>query len=665
MARMFPPSLEDVKPESRVEPELFKLFADNLDNEYTVLYGVSWYLPNSEAQHTGNNGEADFVIIHPKKGIIVIEAKTGKLKYSPNTGKWEIEGSSQRKKESPLRQAEKNRYALEKGLNKAFKDSPQKPPKIKFCFAVALPHCNYDPVFEPVGLPKSLFLDSEACVDVSAWVDGVFSFYSGNQSQSLDDWVDAIVEVLVGSNKFSSTLKSQMALMLKTIDSLTTEQYQIIDWLRNNNRAKIAGCAGSGKTLVAVEKAIRLSRLGNCTLLLCHSYYLAKNLRFLTKDTDIHVEDFCSWIERLTGKITSEADNWNHYEEPTDDELFTAHIHLLDSSERYDAIIVDEGQDFRDNWWEIVEDALKNKADGILYIFCDDNQTLLPRRTKYPITEAPFPLSKNCRNAGKVFEVVKRFHPQAPEPSIYLQKAGIVKCGKLDFAVIDALQHHVLYAEQLVVLTTEPEPVEQSFLNGYEVVFPPLWKWQDVVREHLATIATQTNRFSTIDKPNLPHFSPSILPNQEDIFKVFEFTQQVIFNLRHLDSHLAEIHHYKSKIPMKWRDMGDNLFLFGRTHSVYALLAFFSSEEWAKDIPQPRKVCISANRESTDIEQIQLSTVASFKGLESDGVILCIDSYRDNLESNLYVGVSRAKFVLYVVGYNKLLSNLSDIETTE
>jgi len=654
---MFPSSLEYSEVQSHVEPKLFKLFEDNLDNEYTVLYGVSWYLPNSETQNTGNNGEADFVIIHPKKGIIIIEAKTGKLKYSPKTGKWEIEGSGQRKKESPLRQAEKNRYALEKGLSKAFKDSAQKPPPIKFCFAVALPDYNYDPVFEPVGLPKSLFLDSESCLDVSAWVDGVYSFYSGNQSQSLDDWVDAIVEVLVGSNKFSSTLKSQMALMLKTIESLTTEQYQIIDWLRNHNRAKIAGCAGSGKTLVAVEKAIRLSRLGNRTFLLCHSYYLAKNLRFLTKETDIHVEDFCSWIARLTGKITSDVGAWNHYEEPTDDELITAYIHLLDSSERYDAIIVDEGQDFRDNWWEIVEDALKNKADGILYIFCDDNQALLPRRVKYPISQAPFPLSKNCRNAGKVFEVVRRFHPQSPEPSIYLQERGIVKNAGLDSAVIDALKH--LSAEQLVVLTTEPEPVEQSFLNGYEVIFAPLWKWQDVVCEYLTTIATQIKGLN--HKPNLPDLSPNILPNQEDMFNVFKFTQQVIINLVYRDSVLPLIHDYKVKMPIKWRDTGENLVLLGRTHSVYALLAFFTSEEWAKDIPQPKKARISANRESTNIEQIQLSTVASFKGLESDGVILYIDSQRDNLESNLYVGVSRAKFVLYIVGAHPAILNLSDI----
>ena len=93
-----------------------------------------------------------------------------------------------------------------------------------------------------------------------------------------------------------------------------------------------------------------------------------------------------------------------------EEELAEAFDTLAARTSGFDAVIVDEGQDFREEWWLLIEAALASTEFGVLYVFHDDNQALLPYRSRHPLLHAPVPLSKNCRNAGEVFDFVRAFH---------------------------------------------------------------------------------------------------------------------------------------------------------------------------------------------------------------------------------------------------------------
>ncbi|MEK4032532.1 hypothetical protein WOC76_03675 [Methylocystis sp. IM3] len=116
--------------------------------------------------------------------------------------------------------------------------------------------------------------------------------------------------------------------------------------------------------------------------------------------------------------------SWSNYDEPESAELEAAFDALLKGGQRFDAIIVDEGQDFRSEWWLLVEAALIAPDAGILYIFHDDHQALLPHRAGYPDVDAVPDLSRNCRNSAKVFDLVRYFHAQAPETELQLRSKG-------------------------------------------------------------------------------------------------------------------------------------------------------------------------------------------------------------------------------------------------
>lgn len=78
--------------------------------------------------------------------------------------------------------------------------------------------------------------------------------------------------------------------------------------------------------------------------------------------------------------------------------------------ERFDALVVDEAQDFSDEFWFGLELLLRDQEAGHFYIFTDENQALYPRRGELPINDEPFLLTANCRNTAPIHEAAYRFY---------------------------------------------------------------------------------------------------------------------------------------------------------------------------------------------------------------------------------------------------------------
>lgn len=219
----------------------------------------------------------------------------------------------------------------------------------------------------------------------------------------------------IREEKFSESIKASMWELDSKVESLTREQFQVIKQLRYLKKVRISGCAGSGKTLVAAEKSIRLANAGISTLFLCHNPYLARHVKKLVKGTAVKVYPFGDWINDINGRQAGRGgDYWNNYFEPTGAELETAFDRIVTNRITYDAIVIDEAQDFKNDWWTIIEAALIDSSNSILYIFHDDNQAILPFRSIYPIDEPVIDLSRNCRNGGRIYDFMRNhFHHQA------------------------------------------------------------------------------------------------------------------------------------------------------------------------------------------------------------------------------------------------------------
>jgi len=463
------------------------------------------------------------------------------------------------------------------------------------------------------------------------------------------------------ARNFSPRIK--LALAEKIIHALTEEQYRIIEYLRGHRRVAIAGCAGSGKTLVAIEKAIRLSRAGIRTMVICHNPYLADYLRKLAQGTGVVIADFTDWIRQLNDNSGDISDLWSILDEPTNEEITNARYRLAQSRNKFGAIIVDEGQDFRESWWQIVEEALEYPDTGYLYVFYDDNQALLPHRGRAPISVAPFNLSRNCRNAGRIFELIQRFHEAAPAPTADLIEHGTAKIyryneeNKIETA-ISAIRAaiQVLNSNRIVVLTTEQAPITESVLNGVKIDIPHPWSWQDAVTRYLSSVVRPTrlqgDRFSRPMKiprhaiwseyaAPIPTLSASLIPTAQDVYMISSWAREAHRSLQLLDDH-------PRGAPPRWGVISNRLQLSGRATPA-RLLSFFSSENWAQGIPAPSSVFVFDRQNHVQISNsIPIHKVSDFKGLEMDGIIL-FDPTRLARNSLTYVGISRAKFLLFSI----------------
>ena len=87
---------------------------------------------------------------------------------------------------------------------------------------------------------------------------------------------------------------------------------------------------------------------------------------------------------------------------------------------RYDAIIVDEAQDFTDEFWLPIEMLLADRDKSRLYAFADNNQALYAHSAKPPINEDPFLLTVNCRNTKIIHAAAYQYYAgtETEPPSI-------------------------------------------------------------------------------------------------------------------------------------------------------------------------------------------------------------------------------------------------------
>src|SRR5258708_1364327 len=114
MAKMYPQWLP-TEGKSNAERKLFDVLRDHLPQDYTVLWSIDW----TQATPTNQGGnaresEVDFLVLHPDKGLLILEVKGGGVGYDGSRHEWyTIDAGQQRHKiKDPFDQARNGKHAL-------------------------------------------------------------------------------------------------------------------------------------------------------------------------------------------------------------------------------------------------------------------------------------------------------------------------------------------------------------------------------------------------------------------------------------------------------------------------------------------------------------------------------------------------------------------------
>jgi hypothetical protein len=392
---------------SAAEEVLFDRLKQDLPADYTVLHGVEWAFGPQDY-------EADFVVAHPKHGVLIVEVKGGVISVDGAADQWYSEDISglRRRIKDPFRQARRTMYAL-RGL---LEESPATGPyRYGVGRVVAFPDTVVRAADFP-GVPREQIID---CNDLSHLRQAIERAWTASMPAGPSTaGVEALVRTL--SPTVGVTLQDRIEGERKELQRLTAEQLQVLDMLAEHRRAAIRGVAGTGKTLLAIEQCRRSAQAGDRVLFVCYNRQLAIFVRReLTRDlgplmTDVTVASYHDmageWGHRIGLPVRLPQPIGDGFESYYEEELPQYFLQAIEAlpEERFDTIVVDEGQDFIDAYWFTLESLLAS-ADSRLFLFYDENQRIFTRKGEYPIPPPPLLLTHNCRNTRRIHEEVMRY----------------------------------------------------------------------------------------------------------------------------------------------------------------------------------------------------------------------------------------------------------------
>lgn len=473
MAKMFP-SIINPDVVSQAEKTLYNLFSSHLPDDYMVFHSVAWQ-SRSEI-HGARDGEADFVIVHPRLGILVLEVKGGTIDYDGKNGVWLQSGHIMRK--DPFEQAKAFKYELLK-LLKVERYWAER----HFCIthAVAFPDVVVPNYPLTLQAPRRLVFDKRDILTIQEWFADHFAYVRGNGNYAELDahGIRFLQNLLAPVRHLRSLLGVDIQAEAVDFVRLTEQQCRLIDFIASVPRAAIAGCAGSGKTMLAAYKSKQLADEGLRVLLTCFNKNLAAFLRedYMAERPStlniVHFHKLAADLVRQSGQPFGQQpdETANAYFALRLPEQLTTAIDQL--GPQYDAIIVDEAQDFLENWWLPLQLLLPNPDASILYLFYDNNQNIYGGlQTVKNLVQNEYPLYENCRNTQKINEQVKAFYagkwplkalgPPGRAVITHTYKNRIEMLDLLRKVLHELIVEEDVAAEDIVILT--PFSEEKSYL---------------------------------------------------------------------------------------------------------------------------------------------------------------------------------------------------------
>ncbi|MER9102660.1 AAA family ATPase [Mesorhizobium sp. M0848] len=424
MAICIPP-LDDASTESSGERQLYEGFRRGLGDDFLVLHSVKWI---AKPRGTGpRDGEVDFLICHPRHGLLIIEVKGGGVVLDYATGRFtsvDRRGEEHAIK-NPFEQAMKGKFAILEKL----RESPfcQRLGLGRFSLGHAAFFPDVDRVDRLVGpdAPQEIIGGRQDLSSISQWVERAFAYWqdAGSQGRSSElgaRGVETLRRIFARVSTTRPLVSARLAQEEQNRIELTARQSAILDVLSRQRRVMIAGGAGTGKTLIAREKAVRSAGEGLKTLLVCYNRGLADHLREQCAGIEgLDVATFhqlCKrWIDKAKAELGRDLMVEARHDYPGGTE-FDHHQPIalalaIDAfGPHYDAIVVDEAQDFGDEFWMPIEMMLSDHAHGLLYVFLDENQDIYGRSAAIPIPGEPMLLDRNCRNTTTIHAAAYRYY---------------------------------------------------------------------------------------------------------------------------------------------------------------------------------------------------------------------------------------------------------------
>ena len=479
MPRMLPTRPDPDSPDS--EKRVFKALERELPDDWVCIHARRFVLPATDV-HSVKEGEIDFIVLHPKRGYVCLEVKGGRIERDENKAWYSTDRHGKRHSiKDPGRQAQNACRSIGNYLRGRIQGPP-----LHYSWGVVFPDITVESDLGP-ALPRGIIVDRNDMGSVAQQIEGLLDTYDAPVKEIPRNVKDAFVSALAPTFSLVPLLRERLDEEAAELVRLTEEQKNALDYCQENRRVAVQGGAGTGKTILAMEKARRLVEEGKSVLFLCFNIPLADSLREAAEGfTAMHFHRLCEEMAAEAGldwDVPKDKDKEQAFWADEAPELLLKGLELK-QEKRYDAVIIDEGQDFKLHWWAAVEELLADKDSSHLYVFHDPNQDIYDGELSSDLGLTRINLTWNCRNTVRIAEYCSDLLEQdavtkaeAP-PGIPVKEERVTGGDQMVEAVRKLLHHYIneegISPERIVILTgrsLKRSPVYQAGkLGNHELV---------------------------------------------------------------------------------------------------------------------------------------------------------------------------------------------------
>lgn len=410
MPIFIPPYLgEEIK--SNAEKKMYDILQQlNMKNAY-VLHSLG--LPKHQSKIYG---EIDFVVVC-ERGVVCLEIKGGRVEC--REGKWlftDRYGVEREKPEGPFAQVTGNMFSLKQILGQRFSNIPQLKNVLVAC-GVVFPDIEFKSRGQEI-IPEIIF--DKTTEDITAYMNRIFDYWESRQHREVSKLPPAVIQELVnylrGEFSYIPSLADRLEGIEKRLVRLTAEQAQVMEALAMNEHLLIEGNAGTGKTLLAVNFALKQEKQGKSILYLTFNKNLSNHiLSQIGECENVKVINLHALFgEYVTVDVEQMKKNPQTYFSEILPEKFYEHISGLSTEQlvplQYDLLVMDEGQDIiKENYLYALDYLLKGGFEkGRWAVFYDEKQNIynpdfwdgMELLQSYHCTK--FRLFVNCRNTVQI-----------------------------------------------------------------------------------------------------------------------------------------------------------------------------------------------------------------------------------------------------------------------
>jgi len=420
MAKLSPPYIDkDCK--STGEKMIFDMLKkDSFTEEWIVLHSLNL------SQHTKRlYGEIDFLLLIPNAGVFVMEVKGGDVRCK--NGEWEFidrHGNVNRNK-SPFNQARDAMFSLQTEIKKEF-GAKHRFNKIQFGFLVAFPQVNFDKhsveyeqwqIFDKTNYNSNHETFFKNLIQQFTEKHKTQLWFSPTESLPSRQDLEELCHFLRGDFMRIRSAKERLAEFDSQVKTYTEEQFGVLESIELNERSLVQGSAGTGKTMIAIESAIRAAAEGKKVFLTCYNRIIGEWMqKQLEGWSNITVSSLHSYLFELTKGFDydktqeNKQDFYSKYLPNLMKEFFKIGV-----KGKFDKLIIDEGQDLiREEYLGLYDSMLKNGlANGNWEIYGDfERQAIFAQLSKSEMLDllktfghhSKHLLRINCRNTKEIGE---------------------------------------------------------------------------------------------------------------------------------------------------------------------------------------------------------------------------------------------------------------------